>query len=86
MFLPFEVGDGESSAVLEAGVLDGDEFPAFFAEVVEVVLYVFDDWCAGSFYDVCMYAGFYGDGFVFPLWHLGHRARFRVRLGLGFRR
>ena len=31
LFLSFEVGDGVSSAVLECGILDGDEFPAFFA-------------------------------------------------------
>jgi hypothetical protein len=32
--------------------LDGDEFPAFFAPVVEVVLDVFDYGFAGAFGDV----------------------------------
>jgi len=34
VFLSFEVGDGESSAVLERGVLDAYQFPAFFAPAV----------------------------------------------------
>ena len=83
LFLSFEVSDSESSAVLKGGVLDGDEFPAFFAEVVQVVLDVVDYWSACAVGVVCVDSCFYGGNFVFPLWRLGH---FRVRRGLRFRK
>jgi len=52
LFLSLKVGDGESSAVLECGVLYADELPAFFAPAVEVVLYVFDYWFGATDYVV----------------------------------
>ena len=52
VFLSFEVGDGESPAVLKRGILDADEFPAFFAPAVEVVLHVFDYWFSATDYVV----------------------------------
>jgi hypothetical protein len=52
LFLSFKVGDCEPSAVLECGVLYADEFPAFFAPAVEVVLNVFDYWFGATDYVV----------------------------------
>jgi hypothetical protein len=64
--LSFEISDGEPSAVLECGVLDADEFPAFFAPAVEVVLDVFDNWFDDAACGSGVYACFYGDDFVLP--------------------
>ena len=50
--MSFEVGNGESPAVLKRGILDADEFPAFFAPAVEVVLHVFDYWFSATDYVV----------------------------------
>ena len=84
LFLSFKVGDGEPSAVLECGVLYADEFPAFFAPAVEVVLDVFDYWFYGAVCALGVDSCFYGNDFVPPFGHVGRL--FRVRQGLGFHR
>ena len=84
LFLSFKVCHGEPSAVYECGVLDTDEFPAFLAPAVEVVLDVFDDWLDDAACAFGVDSCFYGDDFVFPLEHV--RVTVRVRRGLGFRK
>ena len=46
--LSFEVGDREPSAILKTDVLDADQFPTFFSQVVQIDLNVFHYWLAAS--------------------------------------
>jgi len=42
----FEVGDGEHPTVWQAYVLDGDQFPPFIAQSVEILLNIVYYWPA----------------------------------------
>jgi hypothetical protein len=42
--LSLEVGDSEHSAVCQADVLNGDQFPSFIAQVVKVMLDTVHHW------------------------------------------
>jgi hypothetical protein len=48
-YLPFEVGDRKPSTIKESDVLDADKLPSFFAQVIQVILNVFNYGLAAPF-------------------------------------
>jgi hypothetical protein len=81
--LSLEVGNREPSAVLQRGVLHGDELPTFLAQAVKVILNVINHGFDGPIRAFRVNSRFDWDDSIFPLGCFGHVT---VRLGLEFRR